>query len=95
MEIGKHKIGRYPGIIKKIYEDGSYNYETYFTSRNDFYESVFAIQNCIGKKLGGFEDSPKTLKNMELFCGTNNIINELNKEKELEDENTEDDEMEM
>lgn len=28
MKVGKYQIGRYYGIIKKSYEDGSFDYET-------------------------------------------------------------------
>lgn len=77
MRIGKYRIGKYHAIIKKIYEDGSVDYETSFSSENDLMESVYAIQRCIGKMIGIATDNPKVLIDMDVIRGKNNIIKEL------------------
>lgn len=81
MQIGKYKIGKYHVIIKKIYEDGSADYETNFVSEKDLQESVFAINRCIGKKVGLATDNPKILANYEVIRGKESIRQELLLEK--------------
>lgn len=80
MRIGKYQIGKYHAIIKKIYEDGSVDYETSFSSESDLVESVYAIQKCIGKMVGIATDEPKVLIDMVVIRGKDNIIKELPKE---------------
>lgn len=41
MKVGTYQIGRYHGIIKKLYEDGSVDYETSFISQDDLMRSVY------------------------------------------------------
>lgn len=77
VKIGKYKIGRYHAIIKKTYEDGTIDYETSFSDKNDLYKSVFAIESCIGKLIGIATDNPKVLTDMTVIIGKEKIINEL------------------
>ncbi len=67
MKIGKYQIGRYNGIIKKFYEDGSFDYETSYTSELDISESIFAIENCIGNVVGIATVNPKILVNIDVI----------------------------
>lgn len=80
MRIGKYQIGRYHAIIKKIYEDGSVDYETSFSSESDLLQSVYAIQRCIGKMVGIATDEPKVLIDMVVIRGKEYIIKELQKD---------------
>lgn len=48
MMVHGYKVGRYPAIIRKRYEDGTVNYETDFSSDADLIESVNALIACIG-----------------------------------------------
>lgn len=83
MEVGKYQIGRYHGIIKKTYEDGSVDYETSFSSRADLAESYHCLRMCIGKMVGLATENPKVLTAVERIIGKENIIKELeNGEKE-------------
>ena len=77
MKIGNYKIGRYHGIIKKMYEDGSFDYETSFSDAADLMQSVYAIHNCIGKMVGIATDNPRVLVDMAVIRGKENIIKEL------------------
>lgn len=77
MKIGKYKIGRYHAIIKKIYEDGSIDYETSFSDQRDLMASVFAINSCIGQIIGIATDNPKVLTDLKVIYGKENIIAEL------------------
>lgn len=77
MKIGKYQIGRFHAIIKEIYEDGSINYETQFSSNSDLMESVYAIRQCVGEVVGIATDNPKILSSMSVIRGKENIIKEL------------------
>lgn len=77
MKIGKYQIGRYHAIIKKEYEDGTFDYETSFSDENDLCQSVFAIKNCIGKTVGIATDNPKILVACSVIRGKENITQEL------------------
>lgn len=77
MKVGKYQIGRYHAIIKKVYEDGSVDYETSFTDRADLMESVYAIRSCVGNLVGTITDNPKVLKDMSVIRGKEEIIKEL------------------
>lgn len=82
MNVGKYKIGRYHAIIKKEYEDGSFDYETNFISHDDLMESVIAMECCKGKLVGIATDNPKVLKDFSVIRGKNEISKELlNEEK--------------
>lgn len=48
MKVGTYQIGWYYGIIKKLYKDGSVDYETSFTSQDDLMQSVYAMRRCCG-----------------------------------------------
>lgn len=77
MKVGKYKIGRFHAIIKKIYEDGSIGYETQFSDNADLMESVYAIRQCIGERVGIATDNPRILSAMSVIRGKENIIKEL------------------
>ena len=77
MNVGKYQIGRFYAIIKKIYEDGSIDYETQFSDNADLMESVYAIRQCIGELVGIATDNPKILSAMSVIRGKENIIKEL------------------
>jgi len=77
MKVGKYQIGRFHAIIKKIYEDGSIDYETQFSDNADLMESVYAIRQCIGELVGIATDNPKILSAMSVIRGKENIIKEL------------------
>lgn len=79
MMIGAYKIGRYHAIIKNTYEDGTYSYETSFSSKKDIEKSYFCILACVGKTVGIATENPKVLKKTELITGKENIIKELKK----------------
>lgn len=79
MKVGNYQIGRYHAIIKKIYEDGSFDYETSFSSEDDVKKSVYAIIDCIGKVVGSATDNPKVLAGMTIIKGKLDIENELNR----------------
>lgn len=81
MKIGKYRIGRYHAIIKKVYEDGSIDYETSFSDEGDFFESVYAVRRCIGKLVGIATIHPKVLKNVILIRGKEEITQELDSAK--------------
>ena len=83
MKIGRYQIGEYPAIIKKTYADGSFGYETSFSDQHDFYESMRAIHSCIGKTVGIATSSPKTLTDMTVIRGEENIIRELAASEQL------------
>jgi hypothetical protein len=80
MKVGKYQIGRYHAIIKKTYEDGSFDYETSFKDDSDVYESYYCLCLCKGNLIGTATDNPRVLKSVEVIRGKNEII------KELEDE---------
>lgn len=48
MQVGHYRIGSFPGIIKKTYEDGSIDYETNFSSKKDFLMSYGTYLECLG-----------------------------------------------
>lgn len=77
MKIGDYQVGRYHAIIKKVYEDGSVDYETSFSDRNDFYESMSALLYCRNKKVGLGSDNPQVLKKVIAIRGKEKIIREL------------------
>ena len=77
MKVGKYQIGRYHAIIKKTYEDGSWDYETSFTDKADIDESYYCICLCKGKLVGTATDNPRVLKSVEVIRGKENIIKEL------------------
>ena len=77
MKIGNYQIGRYHAIIKKHYADGSIEYETSFSDQHDLYESVRAINSCIGKLCGIATSDPKILTGMEIIRGKEKITQEL------------------
>ena len=77
MKVGEYQIGRYHAIIKKIYEDGSIDYETSFSDYEDLMKSVWAIKQCIGKMCGIATENPKKLKEMKVIRGKEDIIQEL------------------
>lgn len=77
MKVGNYQIGRYHAIIKKIYEDGSIDYETSFSDSADLEESVYAIRHCVGQVIGIATDNPKKLVDMAVIRGKEEIIKEL------------------
>jgi len=77
MKVGNYQIGRYHGIIKKTYTDGSVIYETSFTDATDLAASEYAIIKNIGKLTGTATDSPKVLADVSVIRGKDNIIKEL------------------
>jgi len=77
MKVGNYQIGRYHAIIKKMYEDGSVDYETRFSDNADLMESACAIKQCIGKMVGTLTDNPKVLVDMAVIRGKEAIIKEL------------------
>ncbi len=77
MKIGKYQIGKYHAIIKKIYDDGSFDYETSFTSQADLFESVHAVKSCIGKLVGVATDNTQILTDMNVIRGREAIEKEL------------------
>lgn len=77
MQVGKYKIGRYHAIIKKMYADGSWEYETNFISENDLSQSAYAIKSCIGQLVGTATDNPRVLLDMQIIRGKAEIIKEL------------------
>jgi hypothetical protein len=85
MKVGKYQIGRYHAIIKKNYEDGSWDYETSFSDKADISESYYCICQCKGKLVGTATDNPRVLKGAEVIRGKENIIKELEENGEKED----------
>ena len=81
MKVGKYQIGRYHGIIKKIYEDGTYDYETRFSDKNDFMQSARAISSFLGDYVGLCTSDPKKLVSYRYFIGKDKIIEELTKQE--------------
>lgn len=77
MKVGNYKIGRYHGIIKKFYEDGSVDYETDFSSEADIRESIRALNYCKGELVGIATENPQILKDIAVIRGKENIIKEL------------------
>lgn len=77
MKIGEYQIGRSHAIIKKIYEDGSIDYETSFSDEGDFFKSVYAVRRCIGKLVGIATINPRVLKDVILIRGKEEITKEL------------------
>lgn len=77
MKVGKYQIGRFHAIIKKIYKDGTIDYETQFSSNADLMGSVCAVRQCVGEIVGIATDSPKVLSAMSVIRGKENIIKEL------------------
>lgn len=77
MKVGNYQIGRYHGIIKKTYEDGSVDYETSFLDSSDISESYHCLRLCVGELCGTATDNPQILKGVELIRGKDNIIKEL------------------
>ena len=71
MKIGKYKLGRYHAIIEKKMEDGSYQYETDFSSKADLKESVRAIQYLIGtgEKVCVFTKKPMRILGIKIYRG--------------------------
>lgn len=80
MKVGEYQIGRYYGIIKKTYEDGSVDYETRFSDEADINESYYCLCQCKGKMVGTATDNPRVLNGVELIRGKENIIRELSPE---------------
>lgn len=77
MMVQGYKVGRYPAIIRKRYEDGTVNYETDFSSDADLIESVNALIACIGQMCGMATDHPAVLKTLEVIYGKERIEMEL------------------
>lgn len=77
MIVHGYKIGRYPAIIRKRYEDGTVEYETDFSSDTDLLESVNALIACIGQMCGIATDHPAVLKTLEVIHGKERIGMEL------------------
>lgn len=71
MKIGKYTLGRYHAIIEKRMEDGSFQYETNFSSKADLEESVKAILHlvCGGEKVGLCTDKPMRIMKMRVYRG--------------------------
>lgn len=72
-----YKVGKYPAIIKKFYEDGFVSYETDFISAADLIESVNALIACIGHLCGVATAHPAVLKTIEIIYGKDRIEMEL------------------
>lgn len=81
MKVGKYQIGRYYGIIKTYYEDGSFDYETRFSDKNDLMQSAYAIASCVGSVVGTATSNPQKLVAYDIIRGKNNIIEELTKQE--------------
>lgn len=81
MKVGKYQIGRYYGIIKKSYEDGSFDYETRFSDKNDLMQSAYAIASCVGSVVGTATSNPQKLVEYDIIRGKHNIIEELTKQE--------------
>lgn len=77
MKVDSYQIGRYHGILRKDYEDGTHDYETRFSDEADIYESLRAITSCIGKTVGTATEHPRVLTNVSLIRGKENIKKEL------------------
>lgn len=77
MEIAGRKIGRLHAIIRKEYADGSADYETEFSGYDDFNESLYCIQKCVGKVVGTATDNPKVLMDVWAIQGKEEIEKEL------------------
>lgn len=77
MIVHGYKIGRYPAIIRKRYEDGTVEYETDFSSDTDLLESVNALIDCIGKVCGIATEHPAVLKTLQVIYGKERIGMEL------------------
>lgn len=77
MKVGDYKIGRYHGIIKKIYKDGSVDYETDFSDEEDIKGSIYALRSCVGQLIGRATDNPRVLVDITVIRGKENIIKEL------------------
>lgn len=77
MNVGKYTIGKYRAIIKKIYEDGSFDYETYFTSSSDLRASVSTLRRCVNTIIGLATDNPRLLVDYSVIYGLDNVIAEL------------------
>lgn len=77
MTVGNYKIGRYHGILRKDYADGSHDYETRFSDEADIYESLRAITSCIGKTVGIATEQPRVLTGVSLIRGKEAIEKEL------------------
>lgn len=80
MKVGEYQIGRYHAIIKKIYEDGTYDYETSFSSEADLMESVIALRHCVGQVIGLATKTPQKLVDMTVIRGKEAITKELEAE---------------
>lgn len=77
MKVNNYQIGRFYGIIRKDYADGTHDYETSFTDEADIYSSIRALVRCIGNEIGIATDEPKTLVKVSLFRGRADIEQEL------------------
>ncbi len=77
MMVYGYKVGRYPAIICKYFEDGMVEYETDFSSGADLIESINALIDGIGKLCGIATDHPAVLKTIEIIYGRDRIENEL------------------
>lgn len=77
MKVGKYQIGRYHAIIKTTYEDGTFDYETSFTDKEDIEYSYFCIKQCIGRLVGTANSNPKVLMGVSIIRGNEEIIKEL------------------
>ncbi len=77
MKVGAYQIGRYYAIIKKFYEDGSYDYETSFSDRADLMTSFYSLKRCEGMLIGIATKTPKVLTNIEIIRGKADIVKEL------------------
>lgn len=77
MKVGTYQIGRYHGIIKKLYEDGSVDYETSFTSQDDLMRSVYAMRRCWGQMVGLATDNSRVLTDIKIIRGKEAIIRSL------------------
>lgn len=77
MRVGSYQIGRYHGILRKDYEDGTHDYETRFTDEADIYESLRAVKSCVGKTVGTATEQPRVLTGVSLIRGKEAIEKEL------------------
>lgn len=77
MLVHGYKVGRYPAIIRKHFEDGTVLYETDFESGADLIESVNALVAGIGHLCGLATDHTAVLKTIEIIYGRDRIENEL------------------
>lgn len=73
----EYKLGKYPAIIRKDYEDCTWDYETNFCDKRDIFDSMFALKACVGNMIGIFTDNPRVLVKVSMICGKDAIMAEL------------------